>query len=271
MLLGQLYYYNGKINEIPLELNEQNLNKVELLGLPPLNSFNYRGLSSYDIFQKIKGEFADGFANELKQNGLYSVLGVWSYINSPFVNKESSGQTSSYQSRVIDWVANGSNLNNLDEIIKDGLIDAQSEEDFAIYYGLKIIKLFTKKLVIPKFSLDLQFDKNKFDDTISVSQKPSILVVTNELEAPLFANLNCDYVLISESESDNLTNVQSKLDQSNGISLVLVACRHSSGMVKLLEKKLITQALITNIDLSITQKEDNFFDTIARKTLGYRL
>jgi hypothetical protein len=276
MILGQLYYYHKVLDQFSFPVNLENIEKLEILGIPKVSKKNYEDLNQIEISRKIRDEFSANFPQILKENKLNFALSFWLELTSP-IKKEFNIKvkpTSDFQQKLLEWNNRGGKIEDIEELIRYANLLNQ-EEDLAIFYGIKVLYLLTK---ISQTNLVLNLSGAKINQEIeNLSWQPEILVITKNFFSPLFVNINCQFLLEKEEENnkDLTKRIEQVLDKPNNIKLILLVTLDPKKEAKIdwLQKHLTKEILITSIDLekNNTSSDQTFFDKIVKKTLGVRL
>ena len=97
-----------------------------------------------------------------------------------------------------------------------------------------------------------------------------ILVLTELYKAPLFTNLNCEFLSLPDSLSPKeiLDKIETKLGIFPTIQLILIDKSDNESLITFLNKYL-PNVLITSLELN--NQSENYFDKIVKSTLGIRL
>jgi len=142
-------------------------------------------------------------------------------------------------------------------------------EDFALFYGIKVLAILNQDILNTQLgSTEWQLPETTTTPG-SLSTKPNILVLTSEIYAPLFINLNCDYLPISEDLPELLKAVTQIITNNPEIKLILINSDNEK-IETYLHKHLTSNVLITTIEFT-KFAQNAFFDSLVRKTLGVRL
>jgi hypothetical protein len=181
-----------------------------------------------------------------------------------------SRSVSSFQKSLLEWLENGNNLNNLEDLLKDAQY-SNDESDFALYYGLKVLLKFSTRSQIqervdklPNFTIN-----QSKSESFAVDAKPQLIVLTQDYFSPLFTNLNCVYCPLSSDRDLTLQNIGKELILHPDIKMILVN-RNDSDLLKYLQKHLPSDVLVSSFELE-NHSSENYFDTITKKTLGIKL
>ncbi len=267
MILGQLYYFNKVLDNIKLPLTPESVANVELSGLPNQNPEDYRGMSSEDIARNLRDRFSRAYEQVLEGESLGFAYQYWKSLVSPLVDSgESLEPESDFQSQLISWQEKQFDLDILPEVLASGQF-ALSEEDFAVYYGVRALAVLSKLQERSKNLDDLNVPEVRPAEDLA--EKPEILVLTRELLSPLFVNLNCRYLPILEEYTDTLKSIEQVLNEEQEIQLILIDAKDEK-LVQFLQKRLPQGLLITSVQFE-NFSNDDFFDQIVRKTLGVKL
>ncbi len=268
MFLGQLYYYNKILNSIKPPLTLEQLAVLDLASMPKLNVSDFEGLSIDDVCRKIKDQFSKNYENLLKQESLNFAFGFWQNLTSSVHTQQIALQPKTdFQSQLIKWQQNDFDINQINQIIREGQL-VLAAEDFAIFYGIRVLALLSNLYLEDPFKggFDLP-DEPK--TTTKLSDKPNILVLTSEYFSPLFVNLGCRTCLISDNNKAILKDVLQILSEEEEIRLILIDSKESE-IENYLQKHLPNNLLISTVKFT-DFSQDAFFDQIVRKTLGVKL
>jgi hypothetical protein len=270
MILGELFYYNKTLDElsIPLDL-DKNLD-IELAGLPNLSTKELRIFDEIEARRVVRDRFAMSYTEVLVSNQLFSAAEFWSALISPKKAKIKSQAVSEFQKSLLDWLENGNNLDNLQDLLKDAQY-SNDESDFSLYYGLKVLLKFSTRSqnharVDKNHSVNIHESKT---DTFVGELKPQIIVLTQDHFSPLFLNLNCVYCPLSTDKALTLQNIDKELILHSDIKMILIN-KNDSDLLKYLHKHLPSDVLVSSFELE-NQNTENYFDTITKKTLGIKL
>lgn len=267
MLLGQLYHFNKVLDDIKLPLTPESISSVELAGLPRQNSEDFQGMSSDDIARNLRDQFSRNYEKLLEGESLSFAYPYWKLLVSPLVETaETLDADSDFQSQLISWQQNEFDLSQISDVLAAGRL-ALNDEDFAIYYGIRVLSVLSDLEESHKHSTDINVPEVK--PAAEVSERAEILVLTREYLSPLFVNLNCKYLPILAEPKETLKSIEYVLAEESEIKLILIDAQDEK-LVQYLQKNLPQNLLITSVQFENFAKDD-FFDQIVRKTLGVKL
>ncbi len=268
MLLGQLYYYNKVLDSIKLPLTLEQIASLDLASMPKLNISDFEGLSIDDVSRRIKDQFSKNYENLLKQESLQFAYSFWQNLTSPVHTQQIQLQPKTdFQSQLIRWQQNDFDINQINQIIREGQL-ALVTEDFAIFYGIRVLAILSNVDLEDPFKTDLDLP-DELKTTAKLSDKPNILVLTSEYLSPLFVNLGCRTCLLSDNHKTILKDILQILSEEEEIRLILIDSKDLT-IENYLQKHLPNHLLISSVQFA-DFSQDAFFDQIVRKTLGVKL
>jgi vacuolar-type H+-ATPase subunit F/Vma7 len=270
MLLGQLYHYDKFLDTLESQNNIEQLQKTEILSLD-LNSNDFKGLDLSQLTQELRNQFSFSFGKVLEENNLNFANQFWKSVTSPFSSQENKiSQSSEFQQKLSQWEKTSLDLEDLRMILKDGKYSTDVE-DFALYYGLRVVYILSKFGQKNQENNFKPTSKNLTEAT-AVNDNPEIVVICDSFEAPLFINLNCQFLPILEDHKLVLENLQKTLMANPEIKLVIIESLDSQDLIKILQRNIDSNILVTALDLKTkNNSEKTFFDHLVKKTLGIRL
>lgn len=267
MLLGQLYYFNKVLDSVQWPLTPSSVSSLELCGLPRQTAEDYQGLSSADLARKLRDRFAAAYDLVLEQEALTFASAFWGLLTSPVVDKsELPEPRTEFQSQLSTWQQNEFAISLLPGLLPAGYLSTQ-EEDFALYYGLRVLFILSEATNVTIHKRKVQTPELK--QVAEVADKPEILVLTKDYLAPLFINLNCRYVPLCETIKETWQRIQVILEQETGIKLILIDSEDLA-LAQYLEKHLPGHVLVSLVSFQ-SYTQGAFFDQIVRQTLGVKL
>jgi hypothetical protein len=264
MLLGQLYYFEKKLDAVPALIASGGVAQIELAGLEFDDIKILEKYEPKDIHTKLLVLFTQKYTQLLSENGLTDALETWKLITNPFKEESHSHNRFPLYERVDQWL--NSDSEEISDVISDTGI-ANEENSFAILYGLQVLNILSNKQ--PKNKQNAQ-TLNENHKHISPDLVPKIIVVCNPVLSPLFTNLNCVFIDSGLKNQDILGSIQDMVDQEPTISLILIDSPHREELSKLIVKKIGNTVLVAPLDLNISESE-GYFDNLVKKTLGVRL
>lgn len=270
MLLGQLYYYNKLLNSLSFPLTKEQLLHLELAGTPKLELNSLYHLSLNDLIRKLKDLFSYRYGQLLQQESLAFATQFWNNLVSATIPTEKTKlqPKTAFQQTLLSWQEKQFTLELIPELLKEGELTIDLE-DFALFYGIKVLAILNQDILNTQLgSTEWQLPETTTTPG-SLSTKPNILVLTSEVYAPLFINLNCEYLPISEDLPELLKAVTQTITNNPEIKLILINSDNES-IETYLHKYLTSDVLITTIEFT-KFAQDAFFDRLVRKTLGVRL
>jgi hypothetical protein len=270
MLIGELYYYDKTLDQIQFPLTSENSDKVEIYGVPKITQPEVNGLSSIEIGTIFRDKFSKAFAEALNQQKIPFTTSFWSALTSPYSQNESRLTSSSqFQEVVLEWAKDGFKISDLSEVLKLGRLTS-TISDFSLYYGLKVIYLLTTANQSQRQTSKIDYPKTQEADQIT--QNKEILVLTTRFIAPLFTNLNCAYLPLTEDPKIALDNVRNELSKNHEIKLIIIEGENPD-LIKHLQRNLPPNILITGLELEVknSNQSQTYFDLLVKKTLGIRI
>lgn len=267
MLLGQLYYFNKVLDSIKFPLVPEIVPQIELSGLAKQSTENYKGMSSFYIARKIRDLFSKSYALVLDQESLGFASAYWNLLVSPLAKESQTPEPKTeFQSQLIAWQLAEFTISHLPSLLANGRLSVDNE-DFAIFYGLRVLSVFSG--IQDTFSQKKDISIPEFKSVGEVVEKPEILVLTQDYLSPLFINLNCRYLALPDNAKIALQETQIILSQETTIKLVLVDSEDQI-LINYLQKHLPTNLLISSVQFR-NYSQGAFFDQIVRRTLGVKL
>jgi vacuolar-type H+-ATPase subunit F/Vma7 len=283
MLNGQIYYYDKVLEQLPEVITNQDVEKVELMGVEKFNLADFFGLSVIEVKVKIRSVFQEKYLEFLKENKQLKAYSYWQNLISPFKSlsdkKEGVKSFNKYENQYVRWTENNYNQDNLTELLKDGELESD-ELSLLLFYGLKVLNKFSIDVQShneQNFNNQLYLDKSKHTDTIHDSPDSQILVICSQIFAPLFLNINCKVLDFVDDRKMLLEKIKNVLEKTPTIEFILIApdeYSKSEEIVIFYSKNLPNNLSIATLDLNILEKKETnqtFFDHIVKKTLGVKL
>jgi len=268
MLLGQLYYFDKKLESVSQSLQAAEYDSIELMGVSSVDTEVFNGQDLATISRTFRDIFSGSYLQVLQENKLTFAAKFWGYLTSPITPTSTVlAPKSEFQGELLQWLQEGASLQNVSHLIKSGQLTSD-EEDFALYYGLHALSV----LSVSKQSAQHNINVDDAQETVELNQKSQILIVTDRAMAPLFTNINCIFTEITDSAEQNVKNTQQILLKNPEVSLILVVSDNSSvaETVELLQKKVDPNIFVTTLSFS-TDSASGYFDDLVRKTLGVKL
>ncbi len=277
MLLGQLFFYLKELDKIKKPITLESITAINLASISEFKKEDFKGLSETQIKRKIRDTFSDFYGNFLKTNKLKWSYTYWQKLTSPKTQKTSNGlvASSEFQTKLLSWEASEFNYQELSDILNLGKL-ATSQEDVAIYYGLKVMYIFSNLETKDTFG-DFGIVAEEQNTNQTLEENPEILVFTEPSHFPLFVNLNCEVEEIpgDVDPKEILDIIQSFIEKSPSIELVLVDKENTGKLIPYLKRHLPANILVTELSFSSLAsgggEDKTFFDKIVKKTLGVRL
>lgn len=263
MILGQLYYFEKKLESVRSLIETGNTDKIEIMGVEKDSLKDLKNISIRDLYNKLLAIFTQKYSQVLLEEGMTKALATWSLITNPYKSSIKVIEFDIFD-KVSTWL-NSNNKNGLAHLIEEIGI-SQENEEFAVIYGLKVINTLLghdDMEALPRQS-SLYNQKN-----INVDEEPKVIVVCSLPISPLFTNLNC--IVIEEGAEKNLliSSVIDKVNKYPSISLILIEDSQWGDLNILIKKRLNIEILIA--PLSLRQDTTGYFDNLVKKTLGVRL
>ncbi len=270
MLLGQLYYYNKVLNNLSLPLTKDSLLSLEVAAVSKAEIESWARLSVADLSRKLKDQFIHNYAKLLQQEGLTFAYQLWLRLTSAkdFENSDLPKPKTAFQEALVTWQAKGSSLDSVPGLLKEGELSVDLE-DFALFYGIKVLAILSHEILTTK-KLHTEWQLPEVATPQSpLTTEPNVLILTSEKFFPLFVNLNCQCLPLTENLPGLVQEITQVLSKHPHIKLILI----DSDQEKIefyLHKNFPSDVLVTTIKFS-DFSHDAFFDRIVRKTLGVRL
>jgi len=267
MLLGQLYYFDKKLSTISEALSLGQFQDIELLGVQ-IDPSQFEGQETSSAARTYRDAFSAGYVSVLRQNQLTFAEMFWSYLTSPVIPTSTVFQPrSEFQSELVQWLQSGASLHNVSHLVKMGQLTSE-EEDFALYYGLRALSVLT----VASSQATMLSAQTSSQESAELSSTPQILVLTDTATAPLFVNINCTFVHISDSVEHNVQHTLDALNTSPEVKLVLIVSQSQSVQETLtqLQKKTDPSVFVTTLSFG-NDASSGYFDDLVRKTLGVKL
>ena len=267
-MIGQLYYYDSQITSSVESINKGDINNVDILGVETADLEEVSQLSASERKRRVRDLFINNYSQYLVEEKMFRASQVWSNLVSPTDMDSDKFSNQPFIRTIAEWMKEGSKFSELEEVVKYSF-DVDSDDEFALYYGLKVVHELSK--VTETDTEDIEQDAEDKDGEYSAD--PEMLVVCQSHLAPLFINLNSEYQALAQDRDDNLSNIKAKLEANKSIKLILVISPEYLETVEYLDKRLDSEYVVSGIDLdgNDSGSSDTFFDKLARKTLGMRI
>jgi|GEM_PF-1701361 len=273
MILGQLYYYDKKLDKLPSPITLDNLSKVELFGLDTLKASDFESLSADELVFKIKSLFTFNFGKALQEEYLGFASDFWQFLSSPLNEVDQRLKPStSFQREVLDWAKDGYSLAQIPELFLSGSLSSD-QTDFALYYGLKTLHTLTKNYSstsssASQLALAPQPSSKK---TSTLSTSPEIIIVSKAYLSPLFLNVNFLHQELLGTLEDTAKQILNTLAKQTKIKFILIDS-NSTQLEAILNKKIASDILVSSVNISqLSLGNESFFDRLAKTTLGLKL
>jgi hypothetical protein len=264
MLLGQLYYYEKKIESVKFLVENNEVEKVEIIGVETSLLKSLKDLPSKEVYPKLLVAFSQKYSEILEQESLFSALNTWKLVTSPYKSTYQSSKNSIYE-KVSLWLDGSSEYETITQLLDD-IGFTQEDEEFAVVYGLIVLQtlLGSDSLGVRQKATDFEYKQ------INPDQEPKIIVVCPLSLSPLMTNLNCIFIDTQLDQSQIISKISEYVSESPLISLVLVEEDKWEELSVLLSRRLERPPLVAPLNLGL---EDNsgYFDNLVKKTLGVRL
>jgi len=277
MLLGELFYYNKKLDEITFPIDQSKLKDIALMGVESFNSKEVEGLSTFELQRAVRDKFTSSFLDVLKQHNSRFIFTFWTNLISSLKDGENNSEfrvlpETDFQKKILAWANQNFDLDSLEDLLKEAQYSV-NENDFILYYGLKVVSKLTiareKNIYETTSKSELINVKETTHDFSAASLNPQIIVVTTDYLSPLFININALCAPIAIDNKETLANVEKLLAENPEVKTILVNTS-SEKIVDFLKKHLSNTLFIAQLNLD-SDESDNFFDKITKKTLGIKL
>lgn len=267
MFLGQLFYYDAKLNQLPLAIEQKRLDLIDLCGVDNTNP-ELIGLSSQELSRKLKDIFSKNYINILHENELHGIGVIWKTITSAHIQFDSMIPRSEYQSIIVEWAVDGYAIDKIMALVKEGQL-AQNVDDFALYYGIKVLFELTT-LGLEGIYQPSHLSHSHFISDIP-AQDPSMIVVTNQRKSPLFKSVSCVTILPQDDIYSMVRILKEKIIEMPTIQIILLDYPLDDYSFQQISKSL-PDVLVSQFDLDeLDSRSSGFFKAIAKQTLGIRL
>jgi hypothetical protein len=264
MILGQLFYYEKKLEEVADLLAQKNYSQIEILGLDESDLKDLEKFTGSGQNKQLLTRFTAKYGSLLKEENLFQASYVWDLISDPFLKNSSSLLTTPGLQTIENWLSNSGSGNYQELFDEVGIVT--EIDDVAVVYGLKVIDLLLNS--------SQNKSKNAFanlnEKQINLDEKSKIVVICTPNISPLFTHLNCTFIDIGLTDSEVVTQLKTVYTNNPEIDLVLIDSPKLSELKKLINKHIIHDFLIAPIDLDV-QSSSGFFDQLVKDTLGVRL
>jgi hypothetical protein len=273
MIIGQLYYYNKKLDEAIQKIDRGEFGGVELLGLEndDLNELE-QDASVNEFLYSLREKFNKNYREVLRNEEFVFASDFWDNLTTPVkeVSKDFVEPKSDFQNDLYTWFLEGALFEKIEELLNTGFLTDNSE-DYALFYGLKVMYALNRSRDSREedsAGFDYQADSLSTDN---LSENPEMVVVTKSFLAPLFANLNCKTV--SPKEQKELIREIKLIENSNKyLKLILLVDNTDDQLESAIRKNISPSILVASVDIDRGEKQDSgFFDDLVKKTLGVRL
>ena len=274
MILGQLFYYNKKLDEITFPIEPDKVKDLALMGVAALNPDEIQAMSLVEVQRSIRDKFTSAFLDILKKNDSKFAFTFWENLISPLRNSQAKKSLNlipktNFQKSLINWVNQDFDINFLEDLLKEAKYSTD-ETDFALYYALKVVsKLSSLNQKTKSDSLGSTNLKENLSDFANITTTSQIIVITQDYLSPLFTNLNCVYVPIANENRQTLENINFSLLENLEVKTILVNSSDKK-LFNFLKKHLTNNLFVAQLDLDNSESE-GFFDKITKKTLGIKL
>jgi vacuolar-type H+-ATPase subunit F/Vma7 len=263
MLLGQLYYFEKKLDSVRVLVDGDAVDKVEIIGLESEDLKLLKGFPSSEIYTRLLTIFTQKYSSILETEELFSALAVWNLIVSPYKSTQDFKRFPIF-SKVSQWM-DGDRGASIDELLDDIEISHEDDE-FAIIYGLKVLKT-----LLGYDNLDAGAKVDNFDvKKINPDADPKILVVCSLVLSPFITYLNCIFVDSQLPQTQLIDEIVDNMTRFTAISLILIEENKMESISNQLKKRLEVTPLIAPLNLDLDEKT-GYFDNLVKKTLGVRL
>ncbi len=273
MIIGQLYYYNKKLDEAVQKIDRGEFDGIELLGLDEGGVADLdESVSANEYLYSLREKFNKNYTEILRDEGFVFASNFWSNLTTPLkeTDKDDVEPKSDFHNELYNWFLEGAFFEDIEDLLNSGFL-TDSSEDYALFYGLKVMYVLNKSredLSEEDSNFDYQADSLNADN---LSETPEIAVVTKSFLAPLFSNLNCK--IVSPKEERELVREIKSLEESNkSLKLVLLVDNLEEGLESAIRKSVSSSILVASIDIDKEgDQSSGFFDDLVKKTLGVRL
>jgi hypothetical protein len=263
MLLGQLYYFEKKLESVKFQVENENIEKVEIIGIEVNTLKSLKGLPPSEIYSKLLVAFTQKYSEILLEEEMVMALETWNLIVNPYKSTHESFKFPIFN-KVNSWIDGNPGV-TIDQLLVDIGI-SQEDEEFSIIYGLKVLKVLLGNDDIRSNS---GYEGNN-SKQINPDIESKIVVVCRLAVSPLVTNLNCFFVDSQLSDLQIIEEINSTLNKYPNISLILIEEDKFEYLRVVIKKRLENQLLIAPLDLQI-EENSGYFDNLVKKTLGVRL
>lgn len=267
MFLGQLYYYDAKLNQLPLAIEQNRLDLIDLCGVN-MSDASLVGLNSHELSRKLKDLFSKNYIHVLEENNLFAIAAMWKSITSAHKQTQSFRPRTEYQISILDWAVDGYPIDKIMALVKEGQL-VQDEDDLALYYGIKVLFELTT------LSLEGIYQPSQLshEDIINdvADHEPTMIVVTNQRKSPLYQSVSCTTILPQQDTNQMIANLKNTLSNLLSIQIILLDYQLDDSEFLLIAKA-FPDILVSHFDIELLDSQSTgYFKTLAKKTLGIRL
>ncbi len=276
MSLGEIYYFDSLLDNYIFPISTEDISKIQFYGYELIKVNDYINLNQKDLNLKLKINFINNFSDKIKKEKNYFAINFWGNLTSPTKLNQVNFflKKNDFRKKLLEWSKKGFEYDFLKEILELEL-ETIANEDFLIFYGLKVISKIQEG--IDKIS-KLPNNQNLIETKIQIhldakigsnyDEKEKILVVCDQYLSPLFVNLGCIFLNKTENKFALLQDILAITTNKKDIKLII-----TNGLLEenrdFLDKNL-SNYLITHLDIGNTFSK-NFFDSIVSKTLGIKI
>jgi hypothetical protein len=263
MLLGQLYYFEKKLESVRFMVESNSLEGIEIIGVEKHFLKSLKGLTHKEIYTKILVNFSQAYTKILKAEEMQIALEIWKLITSPYKSPYKSNKSRIFYT-VNHWLDGNENM-TISELLNEIGITHEDDE-FAIVYGLSVIKVL---LGGNKTKSKLQME-NTQGKNINPDIEPKIIIVCDLAVSPFLTNLNCVFIDITLNQQGIVSSIMESISRYENISLILIEESRWEVISYQIKKYTDHQILIAPLNLRDDQNI-GYFDNLVKKTLGVRL
>ncbi len=271
MIIGQLYYYESKLDEIHRRISEGDYENIEVLGITRDDIEKNKSLTPNELLYNLRQTFSKRYNELLQEENMKFAAGFWNELISPVVDpifEPTIKPSTPYQNSLLEWLNRGNSINEVSEIVFPGLF-SNDEEDYALFYGIKTLHTLNLLQDEGKTNRSEKDLEGGSEGEENLSKEPEILVITKGFLAPLFVNINCDYIL--DKEGSELLEEAEKYAKKNTHLKMVLAINKDRAFENSLKKRLDSNILIATLEIDDISESKGFFDQIVRSTLGINI
>lgn len=268
MILGQAFVYNKLLDKYQFPLPVVDIKNIELLGLRKLTGEEFSNLDQVQANQKLRDFFLEDFGKLLEEEELSFCFKFWQDLSSPITQSSFNFVPySDFATKLLEWKQANYDIELLADILNEDL-SAISQDDFVIYYGLRVLAKLNGAVIIDSEYKEIDIDTTEDDSALEQIQE--ILVVADNNLAPLFININCQFLDFIPDIKLLLVEIKKCLKINTSLKILIIESYFEPEKIKFLQQNL-PELLVTEFDTKTKASGVSFFDDLVKSTLGVKL